>query len=112
MEDAEGIGIDPTIMLEAIRTEYADWSTYLDKMGKVQQLLLASGCATRLDMLIMVDDPISTEEQRANLEKDQGYLAFVLGRHIRDCPYPPSAPAATSWRQGYLDAKDDHAQDN
>jgi ribosome modulation factor len=110
--DAEGVGLDPDVMLETIRTEYLDWPQHLNRMQAVQELLAASGARTRLDTLILVDDPLATEEQIQALETDQGYMAFVLGRHIRDCPYHRASPAAASWREGYLNAKDDYGRDD
>lgn len=108
---AEEAGLPTRTALEAIRLEHTDWAERLSEAQLIADLLAAANCRTRIDTLLMVDDPIASEKDRIGYEKGQGYLAYVAGKPIGACPYGPTEPAAASWRHGYLDARADARQE-
>lgn len=103
---AEEAGVSLDAVLEAVRMDAVDWNQKLPLMKTAHDLLSAVGARTRLDMVVLIDDPIATDDEMIRYEVDQGVLAFHLGQKISECPYPPSDPASATWRQGWLEAKD------
>lgn len=102
--EAEGLSLDA--ILEAVRMDAADWTEKLPLMKTAHDLLSAVGARTRLDMVVLIDDPIATDAEMIKYEKEQGILAYHIGQKISECPYAPSDPASSTWRQGWLEAKD------
>jgi len=105
-----GLGAD--VILEAIRLEHIDWDAYLDRMQRVHDMLDASQSETRIDMLILVDDPIASKRDLEKLDEDKGYLAYTVGRAFRDCPYRPDDSRSSDWQLGWLTARDEESEDD
>lgn len=102
---AEAAGIPGDRMLTALRIEHDDWHKKLVEMQRADDLLGAIGARTRLDMIMLIDDPIATEDEVISLERSQGFLAYHIGKAIRECPYPPSSGSYITWRNGWMEAK-------
>lgn len=105
-ETVEAAGVPADALLEAVRIEFDPWDRKLEQMRIVSDLLTAMGSRTRIDLVMMCEDPIATDAEMERYEVDQGYLAYYTGKLLRDCPYKPGDPANGSWRQGWLEAKD------
>lgn len=105
LEEAEDAGCDPQAVIEAIRLEHTDWDKQMARMQTAGDILAAMGARTRLDLLVLVDDPIATRTDMAKFEWSQGFLAYNTGKHIRACPYPARTPSWKEWRDGWLEAK-------
>ena len=107
LEDTSEItGLSKRALLEAIRTEFLDWDKYLADMGQVHDLLSAIGAETSIEMLLLVEDPLSTPAEREELHKDQGYFAFVLGTPYNENPYSAMSMAGSMWQLGWKQARE------
>lgn len=105
MEDLKGAGLDPDALLEALRIEHTDWSKNLIRMQNAKELLDAMGCHTRLDALILIDEPISTFDDRNEWTRDMGRLHYSAGRYLKDNPFKAGTNDHMNWRFGWIDAK-------
>lgn len=105
VQDAEAVGVAQDTVLAAVKLDAEDWPAKLSLLKTCHDLLSAVGARTRLDSVIMVDDPLATDKEMAKYEFDQGFLAYHMGQPVNSCPYRPDQPAASSWREGWLEAK-------
>lgn len=103
---AEAAGIPGDGLLAAVRLEYEDWDDKLHEMQLVAELLAATGSRTRIDALVIVDEPIASHEEIILYQQDQGFLAYHCNKTTSDNPYSPGDPAGVSWRNGWLMGRD------
>lgn len=103
--EADKAGVGAEALLSTLRLEYQDWARALPDMQLVAEMLSATGSRTRIDALIMVDQPVATPHEQARYEEDQGFLAYHVGRASRDNPYSRGTREHRSWLKGWMSAK-------
>lgn len=104
--EADAAGVCGDALLDALRLEHEDWNLKIPQMQIIAEMLSATGSRTRIDALIMVDDPIATRDEEIRYEQDQGFLAYHAGQRLGDNPYPRGSPANSSWHEGWVMARD------
>jgi hypothetical protein len=98
-------GLDVEALLEALRLEHKDWSNHLDRMQNAKELLDALGCRTRLDALVLIDEPLSDKQDRREWTRDMGRLHFACGKFLKDNPFKSGTTDHMNWRFGWVEAK-------
>lgn len=103
---AEAAGIPARALLDAVRLDRGDFFNRLPDMQIIAELLAAIGSPTRIDALVIVDDPLATAEERDNYYQDQGFLAYHSGVKKSDNPHGARTVPGIAWEQGFQRAKD------
>lgn len=105
--DAIALGLEPSTLLDAVRYEIGDLPAKMEDMRRVGNLLAAAGARTRVEMLLLVDEPIVTDAEMREFEFNQGRVAAVIGRGADESPYPAGSSQDAAWRGGWLEGAKD-----
>lgn len=116
--DAVQLGINRQALFEAVRQEHTDNAEAFARIHTAGELLGLVSAKCRLDLLLMVDDPIAKPADVEAFERHQGQIAAFLGKVSGDNPYRKGTKAHEHWKAGYYEANavmlaqgDDHVAD-
>lgn len=105
LKAADDAGISAAALIEAVRLDHGDFFTRLPDMQLIAELLAATGSRTRIDALVIVDDPLASAEERDCYYQDQGFLAYHCGASMRKNPHGARTLPGIAWEQGWQRAK-------
>jgi len=111
VEAAKRFGVCHKDVTNAMRLEHTDWDKYIPDMQIASELLEATGARTSLDMLVLVDEPIGSIQDKYKDALQQGYFDKVIGKKIEDGAYLPGSPLYDSYIQGHKKASKDIKRD-
>lgn len=105
LAQCERAGVAFDEVLEALRIEFGDWNGQVERLRKTSEILAAAGARTRLDIAILVDEPLSDRADLQSQAYDDGFLAYQIDQPPESVPHPLMTDQYDAWLRGYYDAK-------